>query len=48
MEKEHSCGEQCKYQRDGKCTLERCDFIAPVQGAACFEHLLEDEAKTYY
>lgn len=48
MEQEQTCQEQCKFQRDGTCALEKCDFIAPVHGAACLEHLLEDEAKTYY
>lgn len=41
------CREQCKYQRDEKCALERCDLIYPVYGAACCEYLLDDEIQTY-
>lgn len=43
MDEQFNCNEQCKYQKDGKCTLERCDYLSPVHGAACTEHLWEDE-----
>lgn len=48
METEKFCREECKYQRDGKCTLERSDFLSPVHGAACCEHLFEDETQVHY
>jgi hypothetical protein len=48
MEQEQPCREQCKYQRQGKCVLERADFLAPVNGATCCEHLFEDEAPLHH
>lgn len=41
------CEEKCKYQREGRCVLERLDFVAPVHGAACCAHLWEDEAQVH-
>lgn len=41
------CEEKCKYQREGRCILERLDFLAPVHGAVCCDHLWEDEAQVH-
>ncbi len=41
------CEEKCKYQRDGRCILERLDSLAPVHGAVCCDHLWEDEAQIH-
>lgn len=48
MDEEKACREQCKYQREGRCTLERADFLAPVHGAVCCEHLFEDETPVHH
>jgi hypothetical protein len=45
---QNQCHEQCKFQRDGKCTLERVDQLAPIHGATCCEHIFEEESKTHY
>jgi hypothetical protein len=47
MEEGTPCREQCKYQRDESCALERCDAIYPVYGAACCDYLLDDEFQTH-
>ena len=46
-EKKIPCREKCKYQRKGSCVLERLDFLAPMHGAVCCEHLWEDEAQIH-
>ena len=43
MAKEHPCNENCKYQREGLCTLERADLVSPVHGATCWEYIFDDE-----
>ena len=43
MGSETECQESCKYQRQGKCTLERADLLAPIHGAVCCEHIFDDE-----
>jgi len=49
MEQERlQCQEKYKYQREGRCTLERLDYLAPVHGAVCCEHLWEDEAQLHH
>ncbi|NLA04584.1 MAG: hypothetical protein GX881_02565 [Firmicutes bacterium] len=45
--KERLCEEECKYQHRGRCLLERLDFVAPIHGAACCDHLWEDEAQVH-
>lgn len=48
MEAKNPCREQCKYQRDGQCILEKMDFVSPVHGAVCCEHLFEDESTVHH
>ncbi len=48
MEEQYSCSESCKYQREGKCILDRSDFLAPIHGAVCAEHLWEDEGTLHH
>lgn len=45
--KEFLCEEKCKYQREGRCVLERLDHVAPIHGAACCAHLWEEEAQIH-
>lgn len=40
---DYPCQEQCKYQRQGRCVLEKAGVLTRVHGATCCEHLLEDE-----
>lgn len=50
MHNEHTfyeCREECKYQREGRCLLERADMVSPVHGAICWEYLFEDEASIH-
>lgn len=46
-ERELLCNERCKFQREGRCMLERLDFLSPVHGAVCCDHLWEDEAQVH-
>lgn len=48
MEQNYQCEEPCKFQRDGRCVLERVDHLSPVHGATCCEHIFEEEVKTHY
>ena len=45
--KENRCEEKCKYQREGRCILERMDHVTPIHGAACCAHLFEDEVQIH-
>jgi hypothetical protein len=38
-----TCNSECKFQKEGTCTLERADFVRENDGADCMSHLFEQE-----
>lgn len=42
-EERYACQEECKYQQNGYCRLQRADLVHQIHGASCCEHLLDDE-----
>ncbi|EEG76573.1 hypothetical protein [Dethiobacter alkaliphilus] len=38
-----TCNSDCKFQKEGKCTLERADWAKSSDGAECMSHLFEKE-----
>jgi hypothetical protein len=37
------CDSNCKFQKDGACTLERADWVRSSDGAECMSHIFEKE-----
>jgi hypothetical protein len=37
------CSIECKFQRDGRCTLEQANWVKASDGAECMSHLFEKE-----
>lgn len=40
---EEECEHECRFNRKGKCSLERADLVRPVHGAACMSDVFEKE-----
>lgn len=40
----HFCESDCKYQKEGRCLLERADWVrGSSDGAECLSHIFEKE-----
>ncbi|MBS4031923.1 MAG: hypothetical protein KGZ63_10965 [Clostridiales bacterium] len=44
---ELSCTSECKFQREGKCTLERAEWAKSSDGAECMSHIFEKESECH-
>lgn len=44
---ELSCNSDCKFHREGKCTLERADWVKNCDGAECMSHIFEKELESH-
>ncbi|MDW7650858.1 MAG: hypothetical protein SCK29_11470 [Bacillota bacterium] len=43
-----SCSSDCKFQKEGKCKLERADWVRTNDGADCMSHLFDRESESHH